>query len=95
MFLKELEWLVIYSNEMHTSKAFLPIEVIEEGIEISTKDSQPSKVLLPIEVIDKEISICFKLEHPFNELDPIEMTEVALLINDNLFIYFKKLKLNQ
>lgn len=60
---------------MHTPKVFLPFEIIDEGIDICTKDFQPLKGFLLIEVIDKGISICFKEQHPLNELDSIEMTE--------------------
>ena len=56
-FLNHNLWFWCFNDE-HPKKALLPIEVTEEGIDISVNLVQLAKALLPIEVTEEGIIIC-------------------------------------
>jgi len=74
---------VIDSSLEHAEKAFIPIEVTDEGILIEVKLEHPEKALIPIETTDEGILIEVKLEHPLKVLVPIE--EIDVLTDGDMY----------
>ena len=61
-------------------KALFPIDVTNDGNDISARDEQPSNELFSIDITDGGIIIFVRDLHPLNALFPIEVTDDGIVI---------------
>lgn len=75
IFNTELSLKITSDNDLHSSKAFCPIEHIEEEIIIFPNNEHSLKARGPIEVTEDGNDICFNDEHLPKVPIPIEVND--------------------